>query len=145
MTGESKDKTDDPASDDTAPLEQATSVIEWVAAAFGAMVFVAMIGYMAFIGLNEVEGAPRIEFTATAPVRQGSVFLIGFTATNTGETTATGLAIRATLTDGEKEVESHEATIDYLPAQSTRGGGFYFEHDPAGLRFTIAATSYLDP
>lgn len=131
--------------DEDVPLEKGTSAIEWLAAACGAVVFAAMIGYMTYAGIKEVEGSPEIELVTTDAVRKGEQYLLGFTATNVGQATATSLTVRATLADGEKEVESQEATIDYLPTQSSRSGGFFFSRDPAGLKLTLAATSYLDP
>jgi uncharacterized protein (TIGR02588 family) len=143
MTG--RMESPDSGQDDEGPLEKGTSTIEWIAAACGGAVFIAMIGYMTYAGFKEVQGSPKVELRAGQPVRQGNRFLLGFTATNVGEATATSLTVRATLTDEDKEIESQEATIDYLPMQSSRAGGFFFEHDPADYKLTIGATSYLDP
>lgn len=133
----------DPEND--TPVDQGTSAVEWVAAMVGAVLFAAMIGYMAYIGLNQVEGTPSIEVRTTPPVRQGDVFHVGFTAINSGGATATGLIVRATLMQGEQQVESRDVTVDYLPTQSNRSGGFFFEHDPAEYKLAVTATAYLDP
>lgn len=122
-----------------------TSLIEWIAAGLGAAILCSMLGYMAYEGLGEVEGFPKVEFTTAAPERHGRSFLLRFDATNSGEVTATSLIVRATLTDGEKEVEARELTIDYLPKQSRRSGGFFFLRDPSSYKVTISATAYLDP
>jgi len=139
-----KEKNDD-KQDDDAPVDKGTSAVEWIAAACGAVLFLAMIGYMTYAGLHEVEGAPRVEFATTPPVAQGDRFLVGFTAINSGEATATSLTVRATITEGDEEIETQEVTIDYLPLQSSRTGGFFFTRDPSKYRLTIVATSYLDP
>lgn len=128
-----------------APVDKGTSKVEWIAAACGAALFLAMIGYMAYAGFHEVDGAPRIELATLPPVEQGDRFLVGFTATNLGEATATSLTVRARLTEDGKEIESQEATIDYLPMRSSRAGGFFFGEDPRKYRLTLVATSYLDP
>lgn len=138
----------DPKDDDAdgeGPVEQGTSVVEWVAAAVGAVLFVAMIGYLVQLGFQDIEGVPQIELSAQPAIRQGSSHLVGFKATNVGKATALNLVVAATLYDGEEEIEHKEATIDYLPMQSSRSGGFIFAHDPADYRLRIAASSYLDP
>lgn len=131
--------------DNDAPVDKGTSAIEWIAAACGAILLAAMIGYMTYAGLHEVEGTPRVEFTTLPTVAQGDQFILGFTATNVGQATATSLTVRATLALGDQDVESQEVTIDYLPINSSRKGGFVFTSNPAGHRISIVATSYLDP
>lgn len=142
MTDRGKDSSD---SDDDKPVDQGTSTIEWLAAAIGAILFIVMIGYMTYIGFGAVDGSPKIELTTEAPVRQANVFHVGFVANNSGEATATNLVVRAVLTESDTEVESREVTIDYLPMQSARSGGFFFEHDPAKYKLMVTATAYLDP
>lgn len=122
-----------------------TSVVEWIAAGFGAVAFLSMLGFLAYEGSREVEGSPKVVFTTLTPERQGQSFLLKFEATNAGEMTATDLTVRATLSDGLKEVEVREMTIDYLPKQSSRSGGFYFLRNPADYNLTLTAASYLDP
>lgn len=145
MTDRGKRPKDAAESDDDTTVEEGTSIIEWLAAAAAAVLFVAMIGYMAFIGLREIDGSPKIGITTLPPVQQGNVFHVGFIAMNSGDATATNLGIRAVLMEGDRNVESQEVTIDYLPMRSNRGGGFFFEHDPAKYRLTVTATTYLDP
>ena len=142
-----KDKTAEQGgdSDDTTPIDEGTSAVEWATAAVGAVLFVAMIGYMVYVGLREVEGSPKIELMTSDPVRHDDNFHIGFVATNSGEVTATGLIVRAVLTDGDRDVESREITIDYLPTQSSRRGGFFFKQDPTRYKLAVAATAYMEP
>lgn len=141
---ESKDK-EDRGNGGGAPLEESTSPIEWITAAIGAAILLAMISYLAVSGYSQVEGAPQVAVSATAPIRQASGYLVAFKATNTGQATATSLIISARLMDGEREIEQRAVTIDYLPMQSSRGGGLFFSQDPARFRLTIEAQSYLDP
>jgi uncharacterized protein (TIGR02588 family) len=131
--------------DSQAPLEQSTSVIEWIAAACGAAVLIVMVGYMIYAGSRELDGPPEVKFITAAPIQQGDSFLLPFTATNAGNTTATNLTIQARLIDGATELEVREITIDYLPIQSNRSGAFYFTHNPAAYKISIVASSYLDP
>lgn len=124
---------------------QGTSVVEWLAAGIGAVLFAVMIGYMIVVGLKEAEGVPTVRISAEAPVRQGDTFLVRFEARNEGNQTASGLVVRATLSQGETEIETSEVTIDYLPTGSTRSGGFFFKHDPQAYSLELAPVGYLDP
>jgi uncharacterized protein (TIGR02588 family) len=124
---------------------EGTSLVEWLAAGVGAALFAAMIGYMIVVGLKETEGVPSVRISAETPVRQGDTFLVSFDARNEGNQTASGLVVRATLSQGETEIETSEVTIDYLPTGSTRSGGFFFRHDPQAYSLKLAPAGYVDP
>lgn len=68
-----------------------------------------------------------------------------FTARNVGSTTAAALTVSARLLDGERVIEEHEATIDYIPGQSERDGGFFFRVDPRQHRVEMTGEGYADP
>jgi uncharacterized protein (TIGR02588 family) len=124
---------------------QGTSVIEWIAAGIGGLLFTIMIAYMIVAGMDDKDGVPSIEIVSATPVRQGSAFIIKFEARNIGNQTASGLVVKATLSRGETEIETAEATIDYLPTGSTRSGGFFFKHDPKDYVLDVIPVSYADP
>jgi uncharacterized protein (TIGR02588 family) len=124
---------------------QGTSAIEWLAAGIGGLVFTAMIAYMVVAGLDATDGVPSIEIVSATPVRQGRTFIVRFEARNVGNQTASGLVVKATLTRGETEIETSEATIDYLPTGSARSGGFFFKHDPKDYVLEVMPASYADP
>jgi uncharacterized protein (TIGR02588 family) len=42
-------------------------------------------------------------------------------------------------------IESSTSTIDYLPGESQRGGGLFFEHDPQTLRLVLRPLGYEEP
>lgn len=140
MTGSSSDK-----AGKKERVAEGTSALEWAAAAVGAILFVTMIGYMAFVGAAEGNGAPAIEFSSSTAVLSSDRHLVRFQATNIGDRTVAGLVVKATLSDGQGEVESAEVTIDYLPTGSSRTGGVFFSRDPRGLELEFAPVSYVDP
>ena len=139
-------KSDDNKPKDDTHTAQGTSVVEWLAAAAGACVFIAMIGYMLFMSLSgEMDGAPVIKLSSSAVTRQNDIYLVTFQAENTGKQTASSLVVKATLFSGDNAVETSEATIDYLPSKSIGSGGFFFRHDPNTHRLELTPVSYLDP
>jgi uncharacterized protein (TIGR02588 family) len=144
MTKDSEANTDEDAGD-SAPVEVGTSPVEWIAAAIGGFLFFTMIAYMAFLGFQQADTPPIIMLETKPAVRSGSAFLVPFIASNSGDATAAGLVVTATLTQGEREVESAEITIDYLAGGSERRGGFFFRNDPGPLRLELSAKAYLEP
>lgn len=132
--------------EDTKPRKvQGTSVIEWLAAGLGGMLFATMIGYMVVVGLNRTDGPPVVEIFATSTTRLGGAFIVKFEARNTGAQTLSGLTVHAALSEGDKEVETSDVTIDYLPTGSKRSGGFFFKHDPNAYVLEMTPKSYMDP
>jgi len=63
---------------------------------------------------------------------------------NNGSTTAAQQKIRGVLSDGDKVLETSEATFDYAPAYSARRGGLFFIKDPRQFKSEIKAERYQD-
>lgn len=122
-----------------------TPVLEWVTGGFGALLFLAILGAVLWHGLTDRGAPPRIvvEVTGVEPVTGGHT--VRFQAQNTGDLTAAQVRVVATLSRPLSEPEKHEATIDFLPPQSVRRGGFFFEHDPRDGALEIRADGYNDP
>lgn len=124
---------------------QGTSALEWCVAAVGGLLFLVMVSYMVIEGLATSERQPEIQIVATTAMGQGDGFAVRFDAANIGDRTASSLIVRATLYQGDRELETADVTIDYLTGRSTASGGFWFSHDPAQFKLEIRAVSYLDP
>lgn len=122
-----------------------TPLLEWVVGGLGALLFAGILGAVLWHGLTD-RGAPPaivVEVTGIEPVTGGHV--VRFEARNTGDITAAQVRIAAVLSNGQSEPEEHEATIDFLPPQSVRRGGFFFEQDPRNGALNIRADGYNDP
>ena len=75
----------------------------------------------------------------------GDSYLVRFTARNEGTQTLASLNVSARLLDGDKEIATAQAVIDYLPGRSMRSGGFYFAEDPRQHRLELRAEGYQSP
>jgi uncharacterized protein (TIGR02588 family) len=139
MSGQSEKNTE------AKTTKQGTSGLEWGVAAIAGVLFVVMVGYMVVEGFATAENRVEIQIIASPAVRQGNAFAVRFDARNIGNQTASSLVVRATLSEGDREVETAEVTIDYLPGRSSAFGGFWFSNDPSRLKVDIRAVSYLDP
>lgn len=122
-----------------------TSLLEWSFAAIGGLILVGMIGFMVVQAVGRNEGPAEVELTAGTVESTSKGYVLTFTARNVGSTTAAALKVKALLLDGDRVVEERETTIDYLPAQSERGGGFFFTNDPLRHRTELTSDGYADP
>ncbi|MET0181384.1 MAG: hypothetical protein ABW199_00710 [Caulobacterales bacterium] len=119
-------------------------MLEWLVGSLGALFFVAILGVLVWHGAKGQDSGPIIEARITEIEQTESGFIATFEARNNGDTAAAQVRILAVLT-GATGGESHEAMIDFLPAQSTRGGGFFFRSDPRRAQFEVRADGYSDP
>lgn len=124
----------------------AASRWEWVAAALGAALVLASIGYMARQALTQPQGpaAVAVELSGIAAVEGGYVARIR--VANRGHTTASAVDIEGELRDANgSPVEKSTTTLDYLSPASNREGGLFFTRDPARYRLDLRATGYMRP
>ncbi|MBM6595988.1 TIGR02588 family protein [Microvirga pudoricolor] len=127
-----------------APGRPSTSRWEWVAAAFGAVLVAAIVGYMVYFGLAEHGTTPSIEVQVSDTTRSPSGYVVQFRAINRGGSTAAAVRIRGELRRGDS-LEEAETELDYVPPHSERKASLIFRDDPASGALRIAPTSYTDP
>lgn len=130
---------------DAPAVQPSTSPVEWLTAAAGFAVVAAMVGYLAFVGWSRPEGPPEVAVSVVAIVPQKDHHLVRFEARNDGASTAAGLVVEGRLERSGEVVETARVTIDYLPQQSVREGGLFFDEDPAGYELFVSARGYLSP
>jgi uncharacterized protein (TIGR02588 family) len=122
-----------------------TSPWEWAVAALGGLMIIAALGYMAYYGFTHPQTPPNVtvEVREVSPLAAG--FLVEFEARNSGNSTAAGLVISGELRSGDAVAESSETTLDYLPEQSRRLGGLFFQNDPSQYDLSLRAEGYVAP
>lgn len=124
----------------------ANSLLEWIAAAAGAAIALALLG---IIGREALTGPGRgpaeLEVTAERVVPAGRGVVVAVSVSNRGEATAAAVQIEGELRRGGETVETSRATLDYVPAGASRRAGLLFTRDPAGHRLELRATGYAEP
>lgn len=118
---------------------------EWVVAGVGALLFLALLGYLLFQAVTGNGAPPDVVVQVTEIRKNGDDHLVMFEARNRGEQTAASVLIRGELERFGVTLETAEATFDYLPPGSMRAGGLLFRRDPRELDLVIAAAGYTDP
>jgi uncharacterized protein (TIGR02588 family) len=125
--------------------ENETPLLEWVIAGVGLVLVAGVLGLLLYNAIWKEPSPPQITIRVitTVPVQNG--YLVQFRAVNQGGSTAEGVIIGGELRHGVERVESSQTTIDYLPPNSERGGGLFFNHDPRQFEFQIRAFGYEEP
>lgn len=118
---------------------------EWVAAGFGLLIVLAVLGVLGYQALGAGESPPDIvnRVVALRPVSGG--YLVQVEVRNRGGETTAGLTLEGTLKEGERDLETSEATLDYVPGRSTREAGLFFTENPQRYRLELRALGYQEP
>jgi len=125
-----------------------TSPWEWTAAAFGAAILVAIVGYLVYESIARPP-QPRPEIVASAeaavPLRNGA-FLVPIAVENRGHATGAGVNVSGTLVGPDGAVvETSAVSFSFVAQHSTETGGLYFAADPRTLRLDLRVEGYTDP
>lgn len=125
---------------------EGTPLLEWISAAIGALITLALLGFIAFEAVSGPGNAPAavgVRATAVHPTPGG--YVVEITARNTSDQTAAAVRIEGALMRGAAEVEKSEAVLTYVPGQSERRAALIFSQDPRKHRLELRPTGYEEP
>lgn len=131
--------------EDGSPSRQGTSPVEWVAAALSALLVAGTIAFLLHDALRSPPAPPVVRIEVESTARAGRGWVVEFRAVNRGPTTAAGLTVEGTLHGDAGAVETSQVTIDYVPADGSRGGGLFFTKNPREYRLQIRPMGYDRP
>ena len=122
-----------------------TPVLEWMLGFTGAALLVVLVAFLIRDAVTgpSAPGEINTEIIEVAPA--GDSFIVRFSMRNAGGEALSNLQVSAHVMDGEEEIESARATIDYLPAESSREGGFFLRNDPRRYSVEIRPEGYQKP
>lgn len=121
-----------PRSRPASQRSQATSPWEWVTAGVGGVMICAAIGYMVWSGLTAREGHPALELEPVATTQPGTSYVVEVLVRNQGSATAASAQIEGRIMGPDGPLETSEATVDFVPSNSSRTAFLQFSEDPAG-------------
>ena len=132
-------------------MEREITRLEWAVAALGAVLVFGSMAYLAYAAFARDEAPPdvrlAVEEVRELPSSRG--YLVKFRAHNEGREAAAELGIEGELSNGPEggggAVETSEATLDHLPAQSSRAGGLFFTRNPRAFELRLRAEGYHEP
>ena len=123
------------------PSHDPVPLLEWVAAALGALVALTLIGVIGWSALNEhPDELPRLSVAAGPVEAAGAGRAVRFTVSNSGGRTAKQVQVEGKL--GE---QAASATLDYVPGRSQESGALLFDAEPAGGTVELQVTGYQLP
>jgi uncharacterized protein (TIGR02588 family) len=127
------------------PRPSDTPRLEWLLGMVGLALLVAAVCYLTYQGLTHPSkpGALMVTVLDIHPV--GDAHVVKFSVRNEGSENLSQLHLTARLSDGDKEIESAQAFIDYLPARSEQRGGVYLRNDPRRFTVRIDPAGYMEP
>ena len=123
----------------------ASSPWEWVAGAVSTVMVLLVVGFIASNALTGDGSPPAVEVRPDSVLRAGGMWIVPFSAENRGDRTAAGLQVRGELKEGERVVESSDATVDYVPGHAMRRGGLFFHADPRAYQMELRAHGFQNP
>lgn len=119
--------------------------VEWLIGGISAVLVVALLSYLAYLGMAADDRPPEFAVTVEEIEKVGERFHINVAVTNPGDSTAAGVIVRARLGERGELVETGEIEFDYLPAGSTRRGAFVFTNDPVSRDLELSVLGYTEP
>lgn len=122
-----------------------TPRLEWLLGVVGFALLVAGTSYLTYRGLTNPPEPGAVVVTVLDVQPAGGLHIVKFSVRNEGSENLSHLYLAARLSDGDEEIESAQAFIDYLPAHSEQRGGVYLRNDPRQHTLRIYPAGYMEP
>jgi uncharacterized protein (TIGR02588 family) len=120
-------------------------LLERIVALVGLILVSGSIGFLVYQAITRNSSPPDVTLNISSITTISNGYLVKFQAMNKGDSTAKGLIVEGQLKDGNEEIETSEATLDYLPSHSEREGGLFFTKDPRQFELRLRALGYEQP
>lgn len=122
-----------------------TPRLEWILGILGLALLAAAVCYLTYRGLTRPSAPGAVVVTVIDVQPVGGAHVVKFSVRNEGSENLSHLHLTARLSDGDRQVESARAFIDYLPAHSEQRGGVYLRNDPRRHTLRIDPEGYTEP
>ena len=121
------------------------SMWEWIVGVASSIVVLTAVGFLLVEAFAGPSGPPVIAVHVERIQPAGAGYLVEIRAVNSGDETAANLTIEGALIRDSTAVETSTVTIDFVPAETERGGGLFFTRDPAEYRLEVRPMGYDQP
>lgn len=120
--------------------------VEWIVGTACALLVLSAVGYLFYRALSGPELPPMVTVrTERILPMGGGGYLVEFKAVNEGSGTAANLMVEGALMRDTAVVEKSTATVQFVPAETERGGGLFFTKDPRRYRLEVRPTGFDRP
>jgi uncharacterized protein (TIGR02588 family) len=128
----------------TPPRKTGVSKWEWIAASLSAAVVCAAIVVL-LLHARRARTPPDLAVVVDSIATESAGFLVRFTVSNHGNTSAAEVPVHGELHRADGQDETAEVTFDFVPDGSKRQGGLMFRSDPRQGRLSVYAAGYREP
>lgn len=104
-----------------------------------------LLGYLVYQAIYGDHSPPNLEVTLREVRASGDDYLVLFEIHNHGGETASNVIVVGHLRRFGITLETAQVTIDYVPAESRREAGLFFETDPRTARLKLMPAGYAKP
>jgi uncharacterized protein (TIGR02588 family) len=125
--------------------QQPTPFLERLLGGVGVVLLAACVAFLVYEGMNGDERPGSVSATVTDIAPAGDMYVVTFQLDNAGSQTLSNVSVTARLGDGNRDLETAQTTIDFLPGHSRQTGGFYFKNDPRKHELEIRPEGYQEP
>ena len=126
--------------------QKGPSLLEWIAAALGALLVAGMFTFIAIEAIaTKDSGPPMLDVTPVAIVSDGQSHVVEVKVTNRSGRTAAAVEIQGDLRRGAQLVETSHATLSYVPGQAERRAGLIFTRNPRHYSLQVRPGGYEVP
>lgn len=120
--------------------------LEWIAAAIGLLLTLAVLGALGWESANgSGDSPPVIEVSVDRITATPVGYVVEVELHNHASATAAAVEVQGELTKADGTVATSATTIDYVPGESTRNAGLLFEDDPRRHRLEVRALGFSEP
>ncbi len=113
---------------------------EWIVASLGALLVLSSVAFLFYEALFSERKPPEVTAEVTDVLVQENGTLVLAEVRNRGGKTVAELTLTALAGDVEKEV-----TVDFVPGESTRRVGFFFDSSEASPKVELTVGSFREP
>jgi uncharacterized protein (TIGR02588 family) len=127
----------------------ATPLLEWLGAAAGSLVAVALLGSLAYEALTTADAPPRLSIvvlsqTGAPDGAEAEERVVPFRVVNSGGRTAAEVTVAARVPSSAGEPFEAEVVFDFVPRGSEREGAVVLPEGADGP-VTLRVTGYREP
>lgn len=133
------------ADQDSETQGQHRSAAEWAVGVLGALLLIAVLGFLAYQSVAVRDGPPDLRSPVIQIDDRGASYVVIVRVHNSGGHTAEGVQISGELTRDGTTVEQASATARYVPPQSHREVELIFQTDPDTAALNVKAAGYALP
>ena len=119
--------------------------MEWGIAIAGMVILSGALGLILFRAVTNEARPANLSVTLESIAILDQGYRVDFRVDNSGTETAAAVTIEGELSKGGQSVEKSNATLVYVPANSTRKGGMFFTNDPNGHEVKLRAAGFEKP